>query len=161
MFKVEIRTTCKVCAKPITERRFRSYCGAKCRNHFFNLKYSKEHTDWQRNRRDREAIKPSPNKVQCLVCKKWYVQVCSHVYQVHGVTGREYREAHDLERKRGVLPAWYRELKGEIAINNGTYNNLKAGKRFWFTKGDKRAGRYKRSHVTMARLKVLNKLRKK
>ena len=77
------------------------------------------------------------------------------------MTGREYREHFDLEVKRGVLPKWYRELKGEQALDNGTYKNLKVGKKFWFKKGSKTAGRYKRSPITIARLRALDKRKKK
>lgn len=159
MFKIEIRKTCKVCNDPITGKRFRSYCSAGCRTKFFNKKYSKEHTAWNRDRRDREAEIPSAKKVQCLICKKWYVQVCTHTLQVHGVGGREYREAFDLEVKRGVVPKWYREMKGETVFRNGTVENLKKGKKFWYKKGDKKAGRYHRSSITMERLKNLHKLK--
>jgi len=76
------------------------------------------------------------------------------------MTGREYREYFDLEVKRGVVPKWYRELKGDQAIKNGTYKNLKEGAEFRFVKGSKSAGRYHRSHITMARLSKLSKLRK-
>ena len=117
--------------------------------------------EWQRAKRGKEATEPSDKKVQCLICNKWYVQVCSHVFQVHHLTGREYREQFDLEVKRGVLPKWYRELKGEIALDNGTYKNLKVGKKFWFKKGSKTAGRYKRSPITIARLRALDKRKKK
>ena len=82
-FKVEFRKNCKVCDKKITGKRFRSYCSTQCRNKFFNKKYSADHTKWNREKRDREALIASPDKVQCLICKKWYVQVCSHVEQVH------------------------------------------------------------------------------
>jgi hypothetical protein len=36
-----------------------------------------------------------------------------------------------------------------------------SGRKFWFKKGDKKAGRYKRSHITMERLKTLYKLNKR
>ena len=153
LFKVEIRKTCKICEKPLTNKRARTYCSKVCRNYFFNKKYSKMHTDWHRAKRDKEAETPSPKKVQCLVCKKWYVQVCTHVQQVHGITGRKYREAFDLEVKRGVVPKWYRELKGGQALDNGTYKNLRAGKKFRYKKGSKTAGKYRRSPITIARLK--------
>ena len=159
MAKIEIRKTCKVCGKPITKKRARTYCSNTCRNKFHNDKYAQKHVEWHRAKRDREALKPSPKKVQCLICKKWYVQVCSHVFQVHGITGREYREEFDLEVKRGVVPLWYREIKGNQALDNGTFKNLKVGKKFWFKKGSKTAGRYRRSPITIARLKELHKLK--
>jgi predicted transcriptional regulator len=122
--------------------------------------YAPYRKEWSREVRDKEALKPNSKKIKCLVCGKWYVQVCSHTKQIHGITGREYRELYDLEVKRGIVPAWYREKKGQIAINNGTVDNLKVGRKFWFVKGDSKAGHYHRSHITLARLKVLHKLKK-
>jgi hypothetical protein len=58
-----------------------------------------------------------------------------------------------LDVKRGIVPEWYRELKGEEALDNGTWKNLKEGKKFWFNKGSKTAGRYERSNQTQERLR--------
>lgn len=160
-FKVEIRKTCKVCDESITHPRSRTYCSPGCRNKFFNKKYAGNHVAWNRAKRDREAMAPDDRKVQCLICGKWYVQVGSHIIQVHGSTAREYREAFDLERKRGTVPAWYRQLKGDQALENKTYENLKAGAKYRFKPGDIRAGKYKRSAVTLARLQKLHRLTKK
>lgn len=157
--KIEIRKNCKVCGGLITRHKARTYCSVICRSKFHNKKNAWRGVEWQRAKRDREAIK-SPNKLQCLVCKKWYVQVCSHTYQVHGLTGREYRQDYDLEVKRGVVPEWFRKVKGDIALENGTVRNLKAGKKYWFVVGDKKAGRYRRSPITLNRLKEARKMRK-
>ena len=86
--------------------------------------------------------------------------MCSHAYQVHGLTGREYREKFELEVKRGVVPEWYRKLKGDQALDNETYKNLEKGAKFRFKKGGKGVGVYKRSPVTINRLKNLTKTRK-
>jgi hypothetical protein len=51
------------------------------------------------------------------------------------------------------LPKDYRELKAELAFERGGVKNLKIGKKFWFKKGSKTAGRYKRSSETLKRLK--------
>ena len=157
-WKVEIRTTCKICGKPLPNARYRTYCSAKCRNKRNNrlqvtTGYAKK---FQRDRRDKIASVPSPDKCQCLICGKWYVQVCSHVYHVHGMTGRQYREYFELEVKRGVVPAWYRKLKGDIAMDNETYKNLVKGAKFRFKKGQDGLGEYKRSPVTIERLKKLH-----
>lgn len=154
-FKVEFRKDCKVCHGKITGAHFRSYCSPECRIKFFNKKYSAQHTEWNRIRRDQEASKPDAKKVQCLICKKWYVQVGTHIVQVHGATAREYREAYGLEVKRGTVPKWYREMKGEQAMENETYKNLKAGAVHRFKPGDPRAGKYTRSPITLERLKNL------
>lgn len=156
MFKVEIRTTCKICGAKLGYKQ-RTFCSNKCRNRSYAIKsvksgYGKE---WQRKRSDKAASKPSKNKVQCLICKKWYVQLGSHVVQRHGYEScRQYREEFGLEVKRGVVPGWYRKLKGNTALENGTFKNLKAGKKYWFKPGDPRAGKYERSQITINRLKL-------
>ena len=75
----------------------------------------------------------------------------SHIVQRHGITARQYREEYELEVKRGTVPEWYRKLKGEQALKNGTFKNLEAGAKFRFKPGDK-VGVYKRSPVTLERL---------
>lgn len=157
--KVEIRTHCKVCGKEISEKRFRSYCSLKCRNKFNNIKNREKNAKGQRERRDRKALDPT-GKCKCLICGLWYVQFGSHIVQRHKITAREYREQFNLEVKKGIVPNYYRKFKGEQAIENGTYKNLEIGKKHRFVKGDKKAGRYKRSPITMERLKTLYKYNK-
>lgn len=134
-FKVEIRKTCKICGSPITEKRFRTYCSEKCRNTQNNRKAYIYQKEWSLKKRGEYA----PNKKKCIICGKWYRQVGSHIVQRHGMTCREYRELYDLPVKRGILPQDLRELKSEQVKENGTYNNLKAGKKYLFVKNDKRA----------------------
>ena len=155
-WKVEMRDTCKVCGKPLPNARYRTYCSKKCRklrnnNEQNNSGYS---TDWQRKKRDKIASVPDPNKCQCLICGKWYVQVCSHVYQVHHMTAREYRERFELEVRRGIIPDWYRKIKGDIALDNETYKNLEKGVKYRFKKGEKGVGVYKRSPITIKKLQA-------
>ena len=139
MFKVEFRTTCKVCGEPIKEKRFRTFCSDKCRNKFYQKKYQPQRSKWQRERMDKKASVPSSRKKQCGICGKWYVQVGSHIFNRHGMTAREYREKFDLPVKRGIVPKWYREKKAKQCAENGTIKNLKAGKVNWYKKGDPRA----------------------
>lgn len=161
-WKVEIRTDCKMCGGALPNARYRTYCSKECRTKRNAEEQSEYRTDWHRKRRDEIASVPDPeNKCQCLICGKWYVQVCSHVYQVHGMTGREYREYFELEVKRGVVPEWYRKLKGDIAIDNETYKNLRAGAKFRFKKGQEGVGVYDRSPETLKRLNKLHKFNKK
>ena len=160
-FKVEIRDKCKVCGKKIKVKGFRSYCSAECRNKFYNGKYAKMYADWQRRNQDLKATVPGEGKIKCLICGRYYVQVGTHIFLRHGITAREYREEFDLERKKGILPLWYKKLKGDQALENGTFKNLKKGKKYRCVPGDKRAGRYKRSKVTLERLKTLCKLKAK
>jgi hypothetical protein len=98
--------------------------------------------------------------IKCLICGKDFRQVGSHITQVHGITAREYRETFELEVKKGLLPPDLRELKGNQALENGTWKNLKVGKKYWFKKGQEGVGVYKRSKITLEKLKALNKTRK-
>ena len=159
-FKVEIRKNCKICGEPLGFRQ-RTFCGKTCRNRSYAIRHRDSRTAWQRARRDKIASEPSDKKCQCLICGKWYVQVCSHVFQVHKITARKYKEYMDLEVKKGIVPAWYRKLKGDIAIENGTYKNIiETGKKFRFKVGDPGIGKYHRSHITMERLSNLHKFNK-
>ncbi len=76
--------------------------------------------------------------MKCIICGKDFVQVGSHIVQKHGMTARQYREEFNLPVKRGIVPEWYRKLKGEKAKENGTYLNLEKGRKFRFIEGDKR-----------------------
>ena len=150
---IEIRKDCKECGKDIVDARYRTFCSAECRVRFNNKKRAGYGLAWQRAKRASIASQPSKDKCQCLICGKWYVQVCSHTAQVHKMNGRQYREYFELEVKRGVVPEWYRKLKGDQAIDNETYKNLEAGAGFRFKKGQIGCGVYKRSPITMERLK--------
>lgn len=115
-------------------------------------RYAQAGVEWQRKKRDAIASRPSKDKIQCLLCGKWYRQVGTHIVQVHKMTAREYRKAVGFDVKKGQLPPDYRELKSQQAIECGGYKNLKKGKKFWFKKGDDGPGKYKRSAETMERL---------
>lgn len=159
-FKVEIRQNCLICKKKLGYRQ-RTFCSSECRHKDEALRYKDYRVKWRLANRDKVAEIPSSDKIQCLVCGKWYVQVCSHAVQRHGfASGREYREYFELEVKRGVVPSWYRKLKAEQVFENGTVKNLKKGKKYWFVKGDERAGRYQRSPITLARIKKLHTFNK-
>jgi hypothetical protein len=136
----------------------KKYCSVTCRNKCYYKKYDKR--QYQEDERNKEANKPSKDKCKCLICGRYYIQVGSHITQKHNLTAREYREYFRLEVKRGILPEWFRKLKGDQALINGTYKNLKKGKKYWFVPGDTSAGKYERSPITLAKLKVLYKLRK-
>lgn len=157
MYKVEIRKDCKVCGNIITGKRFRSYCSKYCRNHFHNSKPERLAASVVANRlkRDKEAEKPSPNKIKCEICGKYYVQVGTHIIQVHKYkTAREYRKEYGFDVKRGQLPQWYKKLKAE-QVTKEALANLKNGKKFWFKKGDEQVGSYERSEQTKERLSKL------
>ena len=132
--KIEIRTTCKVCGEPLGKR-FRTFCSTKCRQFATNLRYRDYQKKWNRKKR----AEYSPDKKKCAICGGWYVQVGSHIVSRHKMTAREYREEFNLPVKRGIVPAWYRKIKGETALENKTYLNLEKGKPKRFERGDERA----------------------
>jgi predicted nucleic acid-binding Zn ribbon protein len=152
---------CVICGKKL-EKRQRTYCSKKCRNSTYYNKYKTRINEWQKERRQKELIKKGKELVQCLICGKWFIQLGSHIVQAHKMTAREYREHFNLEVKRGIVPDWFRKIKGDITLENKTYKNIiKAGKKYWFKKGDKTLGRYKRSPITIERLKVLYRFKNK
>jgi predicted transcriptional regulator len=135
MFKVKFLTNCLECGNKIKAKRFRTFCSAKCRNKSTNKRFYPLRKLQAQEKRGEEK----PGKIKCLICGKWYIQVGSHTVQRHMLTGREYREQFELPLKRGVVPVWFRKMKGDIALENGTYKNIRKGKKFWFKKNDKRA----------------------
>lgn len=164
-FTVPTLSHCRLCNNSITNPRFRQYCSTECRDgdiekrRAYFAKHRERYRQLQASYRDKKHEQKKPNTIQCLICKKWYRQVGSHIVQVHKITAKEYRREYGFDVKRGQLPPDYRALKASQCKENGTINNLKIGKKYWFKKGDKTIGRYERSEETMARLKTLNKLR--
>lgn len=134
IWKVDVLENCKVCRKPLIYKRQRSYCSKTCRYKFYSRKYRAKNREWQRNQRG----KYTEGKLRCVICSKFYVQIVSHVVQRHKMTGEEYRTEFDLPM-RGIIPAWYRQMKGEQALDNGTYKNLKKGIKTRYTMDDPRA----------------------
>ena len=143
-FSVEVRSDCLICGGSLPTPRYRTYCSPQCRGRRNYIKYKESSQEWARKRRGAYRA----DKLKCGVCGMWYVQVGSHIVQIHGMTAREYREEFNLPVKRGILKTEQRKFYGEQAVENGTIKNLKKGKRFWFKKGDKRAKtpRFWKSH---------------
>jgi len=144
---------CKICKSKLPKR-FRRYCSAYCRQKYHNHKRLRYHILWQRNNRQKLLLKKYKHLIQCLICKKWYRQVGSHIVQTHNCTAREYREDYGFDRKRGQLSDDLRELKAKHVFQNKTVKNLKQGIKYWFKKGDTTLGVYKRSQQTMERLRL-------
>jgi predicted nucleic acid-binding Zn ribbon protein len=137
-FKVRIRKTCLVCPNPVPKG-FRTFCSKKCRTKDINNRHYKSQVEWTRRKLDRIASIPDSRKVKCLICGRYYEQVGTHIVQRHKITARKYRELENLPVKRGILPLWLRKIKADAAIQNGTVNNLMAGKKNRYKKHDKRA----------------------
>lgn len=134
-FKVKILENCLICQAPILEKRYRTFCSKKCREKNNNKNHSEYQKLWAQEHRGTY----SPGKKQCLICHRYYIQVGTHIVQKHDMTARKYREEMGLPVKKGIVADWYKELKGKIALENGTFKNLEKGKEFWYTKNDSRA----------------------
>lgn len=151
-----MQKNCLLCDNPIVRNSPRAnnkkFCTPEHRVTYMKILHPERNKIWQQNKADK-ANKPAANKIQCLICSKWYVQVGTHIVQRHEMTAREYREKFNLEVKRGLTSPEYRAIKAEPTLINGTINNLKKGKKFWFVKNDPRAGKYKRSPITLERLR--------
>lgn len=151
---------CKQCHKTFIVKNDKvrniKFCSQLCRNRSYQSRVN----EWATKRRDEMAI-PGENKIKCLVCKRWYKQVGSHVIQRHGFeTARDYRIHYGLDRKSGLTTGDYRELKSRQVFVTGNIKNLNKGKKYWYVVNDPRAGRYVRSKQTMERLKKLYLLSK-
>jgi len=151
-YTVEMRTHCKLCGKKITEKRYRTFCSQKCREKSTNIKHRAYTKEWQRNR----IGKYEEGKIQCLICGRWYHQVCSHVWQVHNLNHRQYKEMIGKDIGIGLVTKKLFAVKRKQNLDNKDKvwkNLLESGKKFRYKKGSKRAGIYQRSKETLARLK--------
>lgn len=129
---------CKFCKKQFNiTSNSQKFCSKKCRNKRRWQIYGKKELELGRKKRAEYA----PNKLQCIICDGWYVQVGTHVIQRHKkfLTAKQYKEYFDLPVKKGITPKWYKEFKAEQCKNNGTIENMKGGKKFWYHKKDPRA----------------------
>lgn len=126
------------------------YCSNICRNTSYAERNKERINTQQRERWQKRTIGP---KIQCAICKEEHRQVGTHIIQRHNITARQYREKYGFDVKRGQLPMDLRKRKARHVLRNNTIENLKAGKKFHFKKGQEGLGKYKRSNQTMKRLK--------
>ena len=110
------------------------------------------HNKWQKKKLAKKHA-DNPNAIKCEICGDKYLQVCSHVWQSHEMTARDYKKKYGWDVKRGLIPEELREVRARRTRENGTIKNLEAGKKYWFKKGQVGPGRYERSRQTMDRLR--------
>ena len=111
-----------------------------------------DQTEYYRQYRARKEGKPDytiDDMIQCLICGKYFVFVGNHVRIKHQITMLEYKKQFGLDTKKGRTKGQFQELKRKT--NKGV-KNLEAGAEYRFVKHDPKAGRYKRSPETLARL---------
>lgn len=143
---------CLICGEKLGYKK-RKFCSKKCSTRFFNQKNKQYNVEWQRKRRDEKATK-GDNKVQCLICGKWYIQVGTHIVQVHKMTAKEYRKKFGFDLKRGQIKGEYLKLKRKQVFECGGVENLKGinSEKYRFKKNQKNLGKYERSEQTIKRL---------
>jgi hypothetical protein len=153
---------CKICKQRIERVPYANnvkFC-KDCRVEVY--KYKEYRSRWQRDRADRNARNYDARKLPCVVCGKYYIKPVAHAWQIHQVDAVQYKEYAGLDKGRGVIPEYHREILREHALKNRdkviNENLLIKGRKSRFTKGDERVGRYTRSPQTLERLK--NQLKK-
>lgn len=148
---------CEKCGKKLENIGHNAhFCSKECRIELYKVKYRERRRVWMRERYQKrlgELEDTGRGRVVCLICKRKFVQVGTHIYHRHGITAREYREEFGLDVRRGILPSYYREKKAQDARENGMPAMLlEVGKRTRFKKGQKGVGVYRRSKQTRERL---------
>jgi len=132
---------CLTCGGVLTSKSSRKFCGSVCRNRFYALKYADYRAEYQRKKRDNLHTKSNGHDLQCPICGNWYVQLITHVIQIHKIDNLTFREEFNLPLKVGIVPKWYHNLKKDITIANKSYKSI-AGKKLGakeFKKGDIRS----------------------
>jgi len=107
--------------------------------------------EWHKKKRQ-EELADDPDAIECLICGKKYIQVCTHVVQAHDMTAREYKDKFGLWTD-GIIRGEYRKRKSKSPLENGTWENLKKGKKNRIKKGE--GLRYKRGYKKKFTKKVL------
>lgn len=99
--------------------------------------------------------KEGGDKRQCPYCKGWYLKLASHTWQRHGVHHAELKDELGLDKKKGLVPEWHKEILRKHVAENAPLvvekNLLQQGLATRFTKGHKL--NCKRSPQTMERLR--------
>lgn len=150
--------SCKMCHKPILRLSPRANNVKYCASYRLEVyKYKEYRSAYQRARNDTQATKETHGKLMCLICGKYYKKPISHAWQRHGFHEAEYKRAHGLDHKKGLITDRTREVLREHVKDNYAEvvekNLLQNGKRSRFTKGDPRAGRYERSAQTLRNMR--------
>jgi len=125
------------------------YCSKKCRWKAYYIVHKDKHTAYHNARYDQ----PWVGKIQCAICGRYYKRVCSHVYQRHDMTTREYKEYLWLDVGKWIISESLSDRMRESAIENNMWDQLK---RVWVStrwSENNPPPKYVRSLETQERLK--------
>ncbi len=90
------------------------YCSISCRK-----ESEKPHrAQSQKAKRILKAKFPNSNKIQCLICNSYYTKPMAHVWQVHGVSAREYKEHYGLTLGKGIIPENHKQILRDHVYDN-------------------------------------------
>jgi len=74
-----------------------------------DLRISK--SDYKERAREKVATYLTGEKIECLICGKFFRALGNHVYMVHGITAREYKVKFNIPVGVGLIGDNYRALK--------------------------------------------------
>ena len=104
-------------------------------------------------------------KLKCLMCKRFYDHLGSHIFHFHGITAREYKTEYELPFKMALISnEVYLKKKEAFEKDSEKYlkNLKKHGKKYQFKKGctgQRRISQHERD-VNLKRILEVNKKRK-
>lgn len=111
-------------------------------------------------------MKIHENRLECLICKKSYQHLGSHIWHKHKILARDYKEKFELPFKMALISQEvYDKKRKRFEEDRDKYlSNLKKyGSKFKFKKGhtgQRRISRYERK-MSLERIISVNKLKKK
>lgn len=151
-WKVTQLESCKWCGKKIDRtlnKRLRCFCSAACRMKVNQINAQPQRSKWQRERNDKRASTPSPDKKKCGICNRWYKRVGFHVWIRHGVLARDYRREMGLPLSIGIMTDKDRAHMSKLAYQYDMPKQvIRTGKKTRYVKGDPRA---KKGYATAGR----------
>lgn len=69
-------------------------------------------------------MKPLNDRIQCLICGKWYIFLASHVWQTHGWTVDDYREEFGLNRGTPLCSQSYSDMHRDKCLRLNLVKNI-------------------------------------
>ena len=156
-----MKNKCKQCGTTIVKSSPKAnnlkYCSKKCYNIYIYAHKKARGIDSNLQSKIRTA-QYAEGKIQCAICKGWYIKLCAHTVQAHGVTASEYKKEQRLDSIKGLVHKDHHKKLSELVKKHPTViqeNLVEGGKATRFKKGDKTLGNYQRSEQTLKRLKRL------
>ena len=83
--------------------------------------------------------------MKCKICGKEFDHLGSHIWHAHKIKANEYKEMFGLPHKMSLISKEIKHKKREhFEANREKYlkNFLKAGKKYWFKKGERQVRGY-------------------